>query len=176
MRHSRRSWDIEAAVDHCISIVSDIRHGSIRWVGNGHIAVEGAVKGGRTDQGTAGNAGTGEGKPFYNEFHGRISIQYAGQPYFVSEFGGIWWRANNAVSPDSWGYGERPKKIEEFYERFEGLCSALLDNPAMFGYCYTQLTDVYQEENGIFTFKRKVKFDMERIASIQKRRAAIEKR
>ena len=32
--------------------------------------------------------------------------------------------------------------------------SALLDDPAMFGYCYTQLTDVYQEQNGIYTFDR----------------------
>jgi len=50
----------------------------------------------------------------------------------------------------------------------------LLDNPDMFGYCYTQLTDVYQEENGIYTFDREEKFDMERIAAVQKRPAAIE--
>ena len=44
----------------------------------------------------------------------------------------------------------------------------------MFGYCYTQLTDVYQEQNGIYTFDRRTKFDMERIRSIQQRQAAIE--
>ena len=37
------------------------------------------------------------------------------------------------------------KDIEEFYTRFEGLCAVLLDDPHMFGYCYTQLTDVEQE-------------------------------
>jgi beta-galactosidase/beta-glucuronidase len=103
------------------------------------------------------------------------SILYRGQPYFVSEFGGIWWNPKAAEDEDSWGYGERPKSIEEFYDRFERLCGILLDHPDMFGYCYTQLTDVYQEQNGIFTFDRETKFDMERIRAAQVRPAAIEK-
>ncbi len=102
------------------------------------------------------------------------SIPYRGQPYFVSEFGGIWWNASVKEGEDSWGYGERPKTIDEFYERFEGLCAVLLGNPHMFGYCYTQLTDIYQEQNGIYTFDRQVKFDMERIRQAQQRPAAIE--
>jgi len=44
----------------------------------------------------------------------------------------------------------------------------------MFGYCYTQLTDVFQEQNGIYTFDRRAKFDLERIRRIQTRPAAIE--
>ena len=51
----------------------------------------------------------------------------------------------------------------------------LLDNPPMFGYCYTQLTDVFQEQNGIYTFDRRAKFDVERIRRAQQRPAAIEK-
>ena len=43
----------------------------------------------------------------------------------------------------------------------------------MFGYCYTQLTDVMQEQNGIYRFDRSVKFDMERIRAVQQQRAAI---
>jgi hypothetical protein len=93
----------------------------------------------------------------------------------VSEFGGIWWNPEARPGEDSWGYGERPKSLEEFYERFEGLCAVLLDNPLMFGYCYTQLTDVYQEQNGIYTFDRRPKFDLERIRRAQTRKAAIEK-
>ena len=61
------------------------------------------------------------------------------------------------------------------FMRFEGLCNALLDNPAMFGYCYTQLTDVYQEQNGIYTFDRRAKFDLERLRRIQGRPAAVER-
>jgi hypothetical protein len=44
----------------------------------------------------------------------------------------------------------------------------------MFGYCYTQLTDVFQEQNGIYTFDRKHKFDLPRLRTIQGRTAAIE--
>ena len=45
----------------------------------------------------------------------------------------------------------------------------------MFGYCYTQLTDVEQEQNGIYFYDRKLKFDMERIRRAQQRPAAIER-
>ena len=44
----------------------------------------------------------------------------------------------------------------------------------MFGYCFTQLTDVFQEQNGIFTFDRRPKFDLDRIRAIQARPAAYE--
>lgn len=126
----------------------------------------------------ARHEGTAAGQPYINlspEHPARaISIPYGGQPYFVSEFGGIWW--NPEVRPDeqSWGYGQRPASIEAFYERFEGLCGALLGNEVMFGYCYTQLTDVFQEQNGIYTFDRRPKFDMARIQAAQARPAAIE--
>ena len=124
----------------------------------------------------AHHEGLAEGQPFVNEAYGSaISLPYAGQPYFVSEFGGIWWNPQARPGDDSWGYGDRPTSLDEFYQRFEGLCSPLLGNPAMFGYCYTQLTDVFQEQNGIFTFDRQAKFDLERISRIQKARAAIEK-
>jgi len=98
-----------------------------------------------------------------------------GQPYFVSEFGGIRWNPREKVGSASWGYGNAPKTLEEFYTRFEGLCAALLDNPRMFGYCYTQLTDVFQEQNGIYFFDRKKKYDLKRVHAAQTRVAAIEK-
>jgi len=103
------------------------------------------------------------------------SISYRGQPFFISEFGGIWWNPDLSGDEDSWGYGERPTNIEEFYTRFEGLCRVLLENPAMFGYCYTQLTDIFQEQNGIYKFDRSVKFDNERLRAVQSMTAAIER-
>jgi hypothetical protein len=66
------------------------------------------------------------------------------------------------------------RSIEEWYARFAGLCDALLDDPAMFGYCYTQLTDVFQEQNGIYYFDRKGKFDLAQLHAVQTRKAAIE--
>ncbi len=104
----------------------------------------------------------------------RWSIPYNGQPYFVSEFGGIWWNPDVKEGEDSWGYGNRPKTLEEFYDRFERLCAILLENVNMFGYCYTQLTDIYQEQNGIYRYDRSVKFDMQRIREAQQKPAAIE--
>jgi beta-galactosidase/beta-glucuronidase len=122
------------------------------------------------------HAGLGEGRPFVNTGRdGPMSVSYGGQPFFVSEFGGAWWSANEpAPSGGSWGYGERPRSRDEFHTRFAGLCETLLGNPRMFGYCYTQLTDVHQERNGIYTFDRRPKFDLERLRSVQRRRAAIE--
>ncbi len=109
------------------------------------------------------------GRKIMNEW----SLGYKGQPYFVSEFGGIWWNSDQEHS-QSWGYGERPKTIEEFYERFEKLCKVLLENKDMFGYCYTQLTDIDQEENGIYKYDRSLKFNVERLRKIQNVTAAIE--
>ena len=104
----------------------------------------------------------------------RWSIPYDGQPYFVSEFGGIWWNPDVQEGEDSWGYGERPRDLDEFYDRFEKLCAILLDDVNMFGYCYTQLTDIYQEQNGIYKFDRGLKFDLDRIRAAQIKPAAIE--
>ncbi|PSL00030.1 glycosyl hydrolase family 2 [Murinocardiopsis flavida] len=124
----------------------------------------------------AAMAGLADGTPYTNTSEqGRPwSVAYRGQPYFCSEFGGIWWKPG-AADPESWGYGERPASEEEFYKRFEGLVTALLENPDMFGYCYTQLTDVFQETNGIYWFDRTDKVDVDRIAAIQRRTAAFER-
>lgn len=79
------------------------------------------------------------------------------RPCFISEYGGIRW----SVDGQGWGYGNAPATPEEFLERFEGLTRALIDNPFITGLCYTQLTDVEQEVNGLYTYDRKPKFDVE---------------
>ncbi|MFE7083291.1 glycoside hydrolase family 2 protein [Priestia megaterium] len=100
--------------------------------------------------------------------------KYEGQPYFVSEFGGIWWNPS-ATDEKSWGYGERPRSEEEFLSRYEGLVSVLLENPNIMGFCYTQLYDVEQEANGLYTYNRKLKFNENIIRDINSRVAANEK-
>ena len=133
----------------------------------------------------ARHAGLAQGRPYLNDATGwglsarhvgnvQWSIAYRGQPYFVSEFGGIWWNPDVGEDEDSWGYGTRPDSIEEFYDRFEKLCAILLEDVNMFGYCYTQLTDIYQEQNGIYRFDRGGKFDLARIRAAQQKPAAIE--
>ena len=123
------------------------------------------------------HAGLPEGKTYCNfSCDGvAVSIPYANQPFFVSEFGGTWWNPKATTDEGSWGYGKRPKTEEEFYQRFESLCGVLLDDPNMFGYCYTQLTDIFQEQNGIYCFDRAAKFDLERLKTVQTRTAAIER-
>ncbi|GAA2253164.1 hydrolase [Streptomyces ruber] len=109
------------------------------------------------------------------------SVPYRGQPYFCSEFGGIWWDPEAAASTagndqaDSWGYGERPRTAEEFTGRFTALTGVLLSDPDMFGYCYTQLTDVFQERNGVYRFDRSEKVDTTVLRDAQTRPAAYEK-
>jgi beta-galactosidase/beta-glucuronidase len=122
-------------------------------------------------------AGLAAGKAYTNSRDGgktTMCVPYRNQPYFVSEFGGAMWNPDLAKGDPAWGYGSNPKTLEEFYQRFERLCGVLLDDPEMFGYCYTQLTDVFQEQNGIFRFDRRKKFDLARIRKAQARAAAYE--
>lgn len=113
---------------------------------------------------------------------GHFSVPYEGQPFFVSEYGGIWWNEQEARAAEftgqdqaeSWGYGNRVRSEEELYERFEALTNVLLTNPLMFGYCYTQLTDVFQEKNGVVDFDRGSKLDLARLRAVQTAKAAYE--
>lgn len=92
-----------------------------------------------------------------------------GVPFMVSEFGGIGWSVEGG-----WGYGAGPKDLEDFYARYAGLVDALLDNPNLFGFCYTQLTDVEQEHNGLYYYDRRPKFDLKRLHAITAKPAAYE--
>ena len=69
---------------------------------------------------------------------------------------------------------DSPKTEEEYVARYKGLTDALLDNPRMFGFCYTQLTDVEQEQNGIYYYDRTAKIDVNLFKEINSRKAAIE--
>ena len=111
-----------------------------------------------------------------NERHPAPRQTYTGGPAFVSEYGGIRWAAgeNDASKRASWGYGKDVDGAEDFVNRYKGLTDALLDNSCMFGLCYTQLTDVEQEQNGLYTYDRKPKFPPEIMRPIMARKAAIE--
>ena len=103
---------------------------------------------------------------------------YTGQPYWVSEYGGTFWNPNLKNAEDGWGYGNTPKNEEEFISRYEALTDTLLSNERICGFCYTQLTDVEQEQNGLYTYDRKPKFSDKtyaRIRKINQKIAAMEK-
>lgn len=101
--------------------------------------------------------------------------QWNGEPYFISEYGGIYW---NTSEVQGWGYGNAPKTVDEFVERYAGLADAMLSNPKIFALCYTQLYDVEQEKNGLYNYDRTPKFDadvMKRLRDAMAKKAAIEK-
>lgn len=97
-----------------------------------------------------------------------------GRPFLVSEFGGAVWLIDREPDTSSWGYGSAPRSAREVVDRFIGLATVLLDNPHCAGYCYTQLTDVFQECNGLATFDRIRKFNPDDFRAAQSRLAAIE--
>ena len=100
---------------------------------------------------------------------------YAGQPYFVSEYGGTR-LVTGGEGDDAWGYGASTKSTDEFLARYKALTDALLDNPNMFGLCYTQLTDIEQEQNGVYLYDRRPKYDPALLKAINERAAAYETR
>lgn len=102
----------------------------------------------------------------------RVRQVYNGEAAFVSEYGGIKWAP--ADEAGAWGYGDAPKTEQEFIERYKGLTHALLDNKCMFGFCYTQLYDIEQEQNGLYYYNREPKFDADIFKAINSRKAAIE--
>ncbi|MBE6982107.1 MAG: beta-galactosidase [Ruminococcaceae bacterium] len=115
---------------------------------------------------------------FNGRTHG-VRQTWKGEPVHVSEYGGIGFQLENndytSGRKTAWSYGKATGSYEEFYARYEGLTVAMLNNPRIFGFCYTQLTDVEQEKNGLFEYEtRKPKFDMSIISEINKRKAAVE--
>ena len=110
-----------------------------------------------------------DGLNFHSSFKNRQKYDRK-LPFFLSEYGGIRWTEDQA----GWGYGQAPQSAEEFLNRLKGLTDVLLDNPHIMGLCYTQLTDVEQEQNGLYTYDRKPKFDPALIYPIFARKAAIE--
>jgi len=79
--------------------------------------------------------------------------RYRGEPVLVSEFGGL-------KLGRSGGRGYRDvSDRDEFLAVYSGLIAALMDQGPVEGFCYTQLTDVEQERNGLFTAERDLKID-----------------
>ena len=102
--------------------------------------------------------------------------QYGGEPIYLSEYGGIGIHIANDKGRKraAWSYGNACQSLEEFYERYKGLTDAILDNPKICGFCYTQLYDIEQEQNGLYDYNRNPKMDIEVIKKINERKAAIE--
>jgi beta-galactosidase/beta-glucuronidase len=83
-----------------------------------------------------------------------------GQPLTLSEYGGLAiLPPDEEVPADRWGYGRLEPDEESFLARYRSLQEAIASQPHVAGYCYTQLTDVEQEINGLLSFHRRPKVD-----------------
>jgi beta-galactosidase/beta-glucuronidase len=83
-----------------------------------------------------------------------------GQPVMLTEFGGV--RFDRSGGKKGWGYSE-VRTPETLVERLNELVGAVLDSPVLSGFCYTQLTDTEQEQNGLLTESREPKAPIAKI-------------
>ena len=97
---------------------------------------------------------------------------YDGQPVIISEFGGI---AFSGGSEGSWGYGNTVDTEEAFLERFDRITTAIKQLPYVCGYCYTQVSDVQQEINGLLDADHNFKIAPEKIREINLREVGLRK-
>ncbi len=88
--------------------------------------------------------------------------RYRGQPIVLTEYGGI------AISGEGegWGYYNKVRNEDEFFRRLEPITDFLIKSGQFAGFCYTQLTDVMQEVNGLLREDRTLKFPAEKLRMI----------
>ncbi|NMA20440.1 MAG: beta-glucuronidase [Lentisphaerae bacterium] len=91
---------------------------------------------------------------------------YCGQPYLADEIGGFMFIPPERAkfTEKSWGYhGLELKNEDEFCALIAEQVKALTTEPRIAGFCYTQLTDIEQEQNGIYNYDRTPKAAPEKI-------------
>ena len=92
--------------------------------------------------------GTVSGHAPYNP-----GFEFRGEPLLVTEFGGL-----QLAGSGGWGYGQVAGG-GQLLRAYRGLVEGLMARGPVEGFCYTQLTDVEQERNGLLTFGRVPKVD-----------------
>ncbi len=90
---------------------------------------------------------------------------YTGQPYWVSAYGGITWVDGTPWSEHSWGFTIANTQ-DEFYRILNEATSTILALEHVSGFCYRQLTDIEQEQNGIYNYDRSEKYDISKVYDI----------
>ena len=94
------------------------------------------------------------------------------EAFMVTEYGGIAFTniglQGEMGGMETWGYHDKVTDEEAFFQRYQAVTDAIRAIPYCQGYCYTQLTDVMQEINGVLTPDRQPKMDIARFASINK--------
>ena len=84
--------------------------------------------------------------------------RYLGQPIVLSEYGGLGLIAAGENAPqESFSYDGTQQNASAFLARYRELREVIAKSAHIAGYCYTQLTDVEQEINGLLSFHRRPK-------------------
>jgi len=100
-----------------------------------------------------------DGAPHYRNMGGKDYLaDWEGQPYMIDEFGGLGWIPKEERA-NSWGYGAQIETEDEFFRILEKEVDAIKACKGVVGFCYTQITDVEQEKNGVYYYDRRPKFD-----------------
>lgn len=91
-----------------------------------------------------------------------IGQSYNGQPIMMTEYGGVAF----AAEEDGWGYYGKVDSEETFLNRIAPITEFLIKSGKFAGFCYTQLTDVMQEKNGLLYADREPKVSLEKLRKI----------
>ena len=86
-------------------------------------------------------------------------LSHEGRAIMLTEFGGICYSEGKGA----WGY-KRAESPEDLSQRYTELLTAVRALPLLSGFCYTQLTDTYQEANGLLYMDRTPKIPLDQIA------------
>ena len=91
---------------------------------------------------------------------------YQNEPFMISEYGGVAFDTGEKTKVDTWGYGERLNGKEDVLQKINELTKAVMSIEGVCGFCYTQLSDVEQEVNGLLDHNHQYKFDPKEIRDI----------
>ena len=103
-----------------------------------------------------------------------LGMKYEGQPVVITECGGIAVKAAEASdvsredainkTDNDWGYTSTSQ--EDFMDEYKRVIESMYASDIINGFCYTQLTDVEQETNGLLTKNHEFKFDPAKIKAV----------
>lgn len=102
-------------------------------------------------------------KPVNCFFPDKELAAWNGQPILIDEYGGISYLPpeRKPYADNTWGYNKETLSQEETQNKIIELTRVLVNAENCAGYCYTQFTDIEQEQNGIYNYDRTEKFDMQ---------------
>jgi beta-galactosidase/beta-glucuronidase len=98
--------------------------------------------------------------------------RYRGQPIVLTEVGGFLMEPERVPAEQRdvlYKFYGSIRSHDELLEKYRDLVEGIASLPFVAGFCYTQLTDIEQEINGLMTYDRKPKIDPEEIAALHRR-------